>query len=564
MYSPVTVAAGVTFTVNGSVIQGDAPFTLGAGSALEFDATAADVVWTRATDSAQPDCKIVANGTANGGDDINKPPSTTGGNHARIFKTGANDAYFTIGDLTGTFYNNIGNYELTYCDVEGLSNADGSVAMPINAFNAPNYDLLALHCVFDGCGQLFASVGGNVGWNPTGNADFRIEYCKILNSVTDIYSIWAFLLSVAGSGTQTFIGNAVEGLARINYQNGPVNGNYFDDCPQSDGCTSFDDNTIRFASNDDTFTPAVAVENTYLLADNRSPGGVGNQHAVQTNSPLNFIGNVFEYPYAFAIDTPDVYFGNLGTAEIAYNLIIPSATDSIASGCLLNPGTGYVNHWNVNVHHNTVAGIGGMLLFMENFRDATIFDKLRSNLVASPSDAGTLGASAFLLHDSDSYGVDNHVDSIDPAENTHNWAHNGFSEADPDSSVVRIGYHNVRMSVNPTGPNEETSGSGYDGTGPQFVDPTRNAAAYAVMKGWAAGGDTLVQKLDAWRAGLMEDPREGPLCLAWVRAGFAPQNPLFEDSDHAGTAAIGAMDFVAEAASGTFGVFESPIIMGAY
>jgi len=92
-------------------------------------------------------------------------------------------------------------------------------------------------------------------------------------------------------------------------------------------------------------------------------------------------------------------------------------------------------------------------------------------------------------------------------------------------------------------------------TNPQFVDPSRDLAAYAVYKGWAASGATA----DAKRAAAMErfraingyDPATKTQSAApsgasitdlvsWVKAGFVPRNQSLKGAGYGGVD-IGAM-----------------------
>lgn len=564
---PLTVDDGFTLTVTGSVLQGNAPFTLGAGSSLEFDTAAADVVWTRGSEFGQRECKIIANGTANIGDPVDTTLQTTGGNHARIFKTGSNKAYFTVGDTAGAFYLT-GGYELNYCEIENLTDSAGFLGLPLYT----DQDLLALHCAFDGCARVFGSpqAAGEftpavAAWLPSGNHDFRIEYNSFINGLStsgaDVSTVYCVADSSTGSGVQTYEGNG-GGRVYFNLPAGSVGStspNYFDEIPQftANAFATFGEGQVFRSSNNSDVMPRVPT-NCYLLADNRPPGGVGNQHYIAIDTPADCIGNVFEN-VTHGIDMPDAFFGVLGSSTVRNNLIIPSIRDGVTSSCLLNPST-HVG-WNVDAHHNTCAGYAAQLIFIETFvDDVTIFDKLRSNLIASPD-----LDQAYLILD----GANN-VDVSDSAENAYNWVHNGHEDEDPDSLIVRYGYQDVRMTTSPAGPNTETFGVGYDGDGPQFVDPTRNAARYAVYNGWIGAEPALAHSdpdwitwlfdaLDAFRNGLIADPREGPTFRNWVRDGFAPQNALLVDAGHDG-ATIGAVeptDVVSKSFSDTLSISVS-------
>lgn len=102
------------------------------------------------------------------------------------------------------------------------------------------------------------------------------------------------------------------------------------------------------------------------------------------------------------------------------------------------------------------------------------------------------------------------------------------------------------------GPNDKVGAAATD---PQFVDKTRRLATFAVLKGWAAEGQTEDEKVNAATAKLIaingynattktqsDTPSGASITelVSWVKAGFVPQNQALKGTGESGVD-IGAM-----------------------
>jgi hypothetical protein len=114
-----------------------------------------------------------------------------------------------------------------------------------------------------------------------------------------------------------------------------------------------------------------------------------------------------------------------------------------------------------------------------------------------------------------------------------NCAHNACNR--PFAGNGGAGYHAYR---DPLGPAMFSAPAGANDVAcePDFADPTRNLATWAVARGLTTAPDYTTRSRDGWAA-LMADPTRVPDAVGWVRAGFAPTNPLLQNADHETAAA---------------------------
>lgn len=534
---PVTVDQSVaidsTLTVAATVVQANFTVTFGAGSELVFDCTAADRKWLQGTNWTQANCKIVCNGTS--------------ADHVTIRKIGPNSYWFDGGEEGTGAFGNCGGWECDYTDFKDAGHSANEWSIRSNDFGIHHrrFD----HCTFDNCKTQFA-VTFNWGINTS---DWTYDYCKWINQPAGAVGARFVATGTTGTGEIAIrhcaVGEPADASSCITLgaQGCLIEGNYFDSCPSSTGAVwgGWTRNTIRQSANTQTLSPTISLSDTYLLADHTDPADrenginhVGNPHFimyVRSDGPT-FDGLVFEYPHALLIDGGDGIFGQdggsggLGAATIKNCLVLPSMTDGVC-GTNLHAMTGNDN--GVKVLHNTVVGKTAILCFNErNLTGITSVAECKSNLVAGTGQGNGPPADWAVG------AVDINGASVEQVDNiigiTNNYI---FQPRIDDGSIpgAETGWW-LRLSSPPDGTNLLDTA-----TGPQFVDPTRNAAAWAVQKGAALPGDTKRVKLDAWRTLLMNDPTLGHSdLLPWVKAGFVTQNPALQNAGHDGQP-IGAL-----------------------
>lgn len=523
------VSSGVTLTLTGNVTQGNKNFTLGSGTGnahLVFDCTAADrkfLFGDVASFSTYADCKLVVLGTS--------------GAHCTISKTGGNYCWFDdFSENSGAGAGKTG-YTLDYCDLTGIGKSDGSVSLGVSDFGAKS--LILRNCVFDGCATVFPVRP--YGYNSD-TSSFVVEDCRWLNSTSGSINVYAVMNGALTSGTKSFKRNSCDKTPTLGAGASPnvgpeVEDCYFDAMVDLSRTRTFDRCVIRHPSALQTVTPYCDLDRVYFLADNRAPGQVGNQHFCAYGESGHEIHHcIFEYPHATAVDGPDPLHGALGTANIHHILVIP-AVDGYASGNnIVNPSAAGVDY-EVTLEHCTIVGLSAYLILNEAAPSAQDFPFVRSNLVSAGGSATGDDRSAIIRDITATPPT--FVDDLDPTTATHNYLHNYIPYTHAVTGLTHDGFV-CKLSQVPTG-------NIYDNvTGPQFVDDSRNAAKWAVSIGAAASGDTLVQKLDAARAALLDDPTLGADLFDYVWAGFAPQNPALlaaHDAESGGW--IGAVEGVA-------------------
>lgn len=541
--------AGVSFTRLGDTQHGNGVFTMSAGSTLALatspvSGAPSTVKWILGTVANQPNCKIIINGTI--------------GSHCTILKTGSGYAWFDAGG-----FGNNGGLESTYCDWSGIFTSDGQLGFGSDDFGLMHRRLL--HSTFDNCGVFF--IPRPYSWaGSTADKDLRIEDCTFTNppAASTLNYSYVYLLSAGvGAGTISFLRNSV-GDNRGKFSvylamgtNAHIDDNYFDSCPyKTDAANaSFLRNTIRHSTNNQTLTGGyTSIVDTYFLCDHvdqsdRENGTtfVGNPHVIiVSSSAAIFDGLVIDYPQPLLIDGGDGIYGSPEDGSFAGSVIkncivLPSAADGYSGACLHHMISGNTR---IQMLHNTVVGKTAQLAFNEaNQGSGVSIAQMKSNIVAGVSQSGTQwGTAAYDLFWSAFGGVD----IVTPAGIKNNYIYQGVPAGWNDGSGVpsgaSTGFH-VTQTASPDGTNLFDTV-----TGPQFVDITRNAATWAAHKGYVVASDLTNNHnrrvaLDAARVALMADPTLGHSdLLPWVKAGFAPQNPLLQNAGHDGVT-IGAVEF---------------------
>lgn len=538
----LTVADDVSLTLAGNCTQGDAEFILGSGSGLIFDCTAADRKWLQGTDDNQLNCYVKSVATANPGDVIGKPLQTTGGNHSYITKIGSNHCWFDGGDEGTSSIVNTTGWDLAYCEVSDIGTSDGTMASGLNQFG--NQHLKISYCTFDNCATWWLNHA--VTWNADSNMDWIQEYCRWTNSPAGSANCRS-VVGGTGSGTLRFGRNVYDKQITLGLSTAfTIEGCIFRECPAMNGAQHdlFSNCLVRIGINDHTLSPRGNMLDCYMLADHRDPADpvngtndVGNPHFIQSGAGAwTFDGLVFEYTRQLLIDGGDGIFGSQMTSgTIIRCLVIPSPTDGYASTNITNPVEPGFN--DMALEHNTIAGRTAHLTLIEyDVSDNTRYRSVKSNLLASPITAVDLEKAAFIYD----IGVDEteNVDTIDPAEFTHNYIHNPVSYINPTNDDDFPG-HRGRYSAEPAGPTIVTTGEGF-ATGPAFVDPTRCFENWAVFMDAAGSGDSQIEKITAGLDLLSTDPTlVASSLIPWVRAGFAPTNTDLRDGHDGQT--IGAI-----------------------
>lgn len=198
--------------------------------------------------------------------------------------------------------------------------------------------------------------------------------------------------------------------------------------------------------------------------------------------------------------------------------------------CLGSANTTIVFEHNTYVTSTTTAESGGPSYGETYDGHAGIFGSVKSNLAVG------LAAGTGVI-----FGRRGNTTPVSNGVSVANCSHNGVHNAIM-TSVGVLGY--ADQTTTPANPMfTSTTGLGANDVraDPQFVDPARNLATWAVSRGSAAS--TYAARCDDAQAYLLADPSLIDDLLAHVRGGLAPTNVLFRDAGHDGVT-IGAFGWV--------------------
>lgn len=503
------VSSGVTLTLTGNVIQGNAKFTLGSGTGdahFVFDTTAADrkfLFGDAANFTTYANCVFEVLGTS--------------GAHCTVTKTGSNYCWFDdFAENSGAGAGKTG-YDCTYCDFAGIGTSDGSFSLGWADFG--NKNVRFDHSTFDGCGVVMKTRPYS--WTGAGNKDYYVRDCRFTNG-TGSFHLRVQADASSGSGTTGFFRNgfdasvpSVDFNAKIRVEN-----NFFGRSPVFSGgpLTSNFNNLFHVHDGDSEIIVNVAVmHDNYWLAGLDHPG---NPHCfVSGGTGGEYYGNIFEYPLASAIDSGECIFTGNGGINVHHNLAVPSATDGLAIGNMAHHGTIAIGDpW--TVEHNTVVGVNAYGTYTEAGSDEPVlYDPVRSNMTVDQTNS----ASAAICFD-----VFEAVTNMsDPDTTTNNGMYGQISFFDSVCGQTLEGYRSHYTT--PPGANDVIAN-------PQFVDITRNFQNWAVYKGVAVSGDSQATKTTAAAALLFDDPTLiADDLMPWVKAGFDFYNAAFHNTGHDGT-----------------------------
>ncbi len=507
------VNSGVTLTLTGNVIQGNAGFTLGSGTGdahLVFDCTAADrkFLFGDAADfSTYANCGLIGSGTS--------------GAHCTVTKTGANDCWFDdFSENSGGGADKSG-YDCTYTDFTGIGKSDGSLSLGISTFG--NKNIRFSFCTFDQCATTF--IARPYGWSGSANKDFYLRDTRWTNP-TGSFASAIQIYGGNGSGAFEVKRCSFAGAANIT-GNMHLQNNWFGRSANWTGgpYLSFTGNLVRVGSGDAEVTPLCDSTDCYWLAGLDHPG---NPHCLTGPIPggTTIANWIFEYPLVSQIDSGECVYANASDLRVYGCLAIPSETDGFAIGNICHHVYSSAQvAW--TCEHNTCVGANNAFIAYSEASgdDPPLIGSLRSNLVVDPS-----GNAARLVKDISLA----QTDMVAPANAEYNGKFGQFAYADPTCGQTLQGYES----------HFTTAPGAHDIIGdPQFVDPTRNFARWAVHKGAASGGDSLAVRTAASVALVFADPSLiASDLIPWIRDGFAPTNPVYQNAGHDGVT-TGAIEF---------------------
>lgn len=511
----LTVATGATLTARGDVVLNNAAMTMNAGSTFRFDASqAASPSTTRyklqiGTAHNQTSARLNINGTS--------------GNRCTFNSVKTNSA--ANGYITdGTFLQG-GLITATYCDFTNIgdSSTDGSAC---GVTSTSTYSIS--NCIFDTCGRF-----PNTTYNIADGTTFILDYCTWKNSAHADESARINSPNGITAGTRRIKGCVFDKLVPMYEPEGiTIGGSGAQDyCVFAGGWdvtdgpwANFEGNFIQHTDGTDLPAGGNTKDNFFICDDNAKT----NPHFLQTAKyARNFTheGDMFEFTGSdaegdcYTIGTP----AGASTVTIKKAIVLPNGSNQ-SSGTLFSAlGNANVTlQVEKNTYHTgsqgaavseTYAGHAGMLAYF------------RSNLAWD-----TTNGRGYKLYDS---GTNNSVSDLVTAANCN---YNGGHQLATGSNLK--GYDGLEFSSGSPGAND-VSGD------PQFVAPTRDLASWdSSLGGPGTVANAIAELKKKNDASGYNSSYNVQALLAYIRAGFAPQNSAYELAGHDG-GVIGAVAYSA-------------------
>ena len=502
----LTLAAGVHLTCKGGIHTNNGAITLGAGSHIEI--VAGDSIGYRIYPGSwnTPNGHIVANGTL--------------GNRCKISCTGLGTAYIyqNVGDDVdaGSPYT-----RLTYTDLENLG---GATLSDYAIYTIGGLELQ--HCRIVNCGPVRAAA-----IHHTHNLD--IQYCNCTTAKAG-YDISIDVNTVAGGGTIRRIRyNAFNSSVLYQEMRGiTVEENYYGVAPNHAAAhvyypVSWKGNFIHDSSalGGSQFCPKCSVvQNDYY-------------YNVQSDDPLiylpwligdqEFDGVIIESAVDFSVDNGDAFLSTIDAAGACiftiHNCIeLPNPARRSSSSSFTSCGCAHLTY---RVHNNTffAGGYGGAYISDDNVGNAGSIDYFRDSIGWADSDS----TQAYLLREQVP------VPPVDP----HTVGYVTMCDYH--------GYWNLDANRYPVTANlfAGTHGTHDLHADPMFVDKDRNLPKWAHDILGTTGTDS--QRRAAAIAALAAMNDEGAAAYVaglgvasvynYVKAGFAPTNPLYATASSTGS-----------------------------
>lgn len=501
--------SGVTFTVKEDV-NGSGTASFGAGFTLAFDSgTSNDISWLV---NSLGSLSIVG----------------TSGSRSAITHTGGGTA--CIDAEVGT-----SSLTLQFCDVSGLVDPTGVFGVKTSQnFSAA---VLIEDSTFDGCAASPYQAVDSV-------ANYAVRRVRWTN-VSGSNACNVNIDNNPADGSCEFVECSTIYNKPLRF--GKLRGVTFDGCAEGIAATGTGAAAVRncFFRADDAnaivmFDGCPGYDNLFILHDH---SGGGNPHFMGVTGDQYANGCIFDFPWPVGtIDFGDCILGTeaggLNDVEVRNCLAVPSESDGLAPGYLCTIGSTTSKHF--RAYHNTVAGLTARLLFIKDpgysSSDQT-WSQVKSNLCYSPSNSSP----SYAVYDLDVDTLPYDVVRGDGC--SHNGFYNPGQYTDPSNGDAEYDGYNQRFATS------GTPGSNDIIADPQFVDFGRNFCKWAVHKGAALSGDTVRDKIDAGVALILDDPSliETDL-IPWVKAGYAPTNPVYQDAGH-DSVTIGAVEYQAAGSS---------------
>ncbi len=494
----LVIGTDVTLVVTGNITMGTGGFTMNAGSSLIGDiATGLAAGWHSNTYGAEG-----ASFTVNG----------TSGNRCTISSIGAGTFYIDA-YMSGANGADIASIDVEYCDCFGLGD---STHRP---FYTRRGSMSFSHVTFDECFAL----GNGTGYFYA-DRDVVISYCNFSNSQDTYDCVLSNQSATAITGARTIEFTAFDHGPNLSYNwaGTAITDSYVP--AYSTYPTSADERMSAFENcflgkTGDFLIEDLGVKNCFRY----TPTGDGDTtHLLLLDANYGdqtIDGVIFEHGSDWTIDDCDGILQNGAnssshTVTVQNCLVLPNAAGR-ASCTLVTDNCAYAN-WVFTINKNTFLSTGGgALVAVHGEGTAGRITSFQSNL-GWCEDATPTGT--YLLADVD----------YTPAE-----------------GLITVGDYNGYDYINVDYDTPDATFGSAPGThdlneDPDFVDSDRDLASWAAYALGATGTDAQKRATAIAAFAAMNDPSSPNYnaaaviadLIAWVKAGFAPQNANYADSGH--------------------------------
>lgn len=517
--SSLTIGSGKTLTSRGDIWVSNAVVTLKAGAILEFDGSVNGSQYQFYF--AQAGGRLQINGTS--------------GARCKIFSN-------VNGPNAWIYANDKGSISASYCDFLRMGKGDSGLASlwwsPVD-----DTEITLYHCTFSSCSFVYIS-------HPTAKSVVDVQDCIWTSSTMDKCAR-IDAKTVKTGGLRRFVRCWFDTNFAFGASQGvTLEGNVFYGGIWNAGYGSrwalFDSNLVRLQGTDGK-TSIIGdgdMNNIYFLYDGEGTP-VSNPHYcnISRSLPGEFMikNCIFECPfYDKNSDTGDSILIEGGstvqlvTMQQCIGLPVNPiyvGSDNNSSGTaftIFSSSSGIDFRFNKNTFYGglprgiCMMGEGRIPFYgkVSSFKDNLFWDNI---------EAGS--ERAFAINTSATDVVDRFLP--DGATNNGWWR---LRKTESQSSMSSQGtIYNVPTTGTVPGANDINAD-------PQFIDPTRNFASWAVMQGSPSATKTgqIMDGLSYLMVDLSLLTKSSTGLFAWVRSGFAPTNPAFIGKASDGTT-IGAV-----------------------
>jgi hypothetical protein len=525
---PASVSATTTLTINGGLtlrIRGDlsqiggtngvtGTLTMAAGSSLIFDPPSGQRYNWNLTNSV----RFVSNGTSSSHCTVDTDLSR-GGSPCGMKITGLSNilAGRTWGGLTTCTYTDFTNFGQTAGNVYGLftyANIHYDDTIP---------NVLIQNCTFNACNYWLL---GEEDPNALGNYTFDSNVFSNAATITSTLSP-AFTYEVAFSDvisntsyTRKVTNNGFDGpwvwdAMKNTYFTGNVVGGGVNNFQGSWPDTTYFNNNFISTSRQLAPTTSMPMANCYFYWP-----ASANAHATFLSIPGGTVDDmIFDQPSAPGPGQAAGYcIISTGQVTVTRCLAIPG----VSTGYGIGPLVAVDSHSGATIEHNLIWDSTAVRIGANITAAAGDIASFRSNLVVSPSATTNYAImegprSTYTL---DAVTVAGYNGLLNPTTGTSKC--NGVSQKTP-------GYN--QLAVSPAGFPNSSLGTGDITADPQFVDTN-----YRSMQGWANRIGGTANTAAAALAYLVANPSLVSQMMYWVRAGYAPTNPTYQNATYPGDA----------------------------